>query len=186
MDGRFVPNLTFGHPLVKCLRKNLGSGPFFDLHMMVQEPSKWIEPIAEAGGNLYTFHLETLESESEVKSLCRKIREAGMAAGIGIKPGTSVEKLIPVAPEADVLLVMTVEPGFGGQKFMGDMMPKVAKLRALFPESRIEVDGGVGPANVEQCYQAGADMIVSGTAITGALNPAEVIQRLKSLRNSSL
>ncbi|KAG7161223.1 Ribulose-phosphate 3-epimerase-like [Homarus americanus] len=158
MDGHFVPNLTFGHPLVKCLRP------------------KWIEPMADAGADQYTFHIEATK---DAPTLARKIKEAGMKVGIGIKPGTPVESVMPYADLADMILVMTVEPGFGGQKFMADMMPKVKYLREKFPDMDIEVDGGVGLSTIDACAKAGANMIVSGSAVVKAEDPQSVISQLR-------
>ncbi|KAK7060102.1 hypothetical protein SK128_012633 [Halocaridina rubra] len=175
MDGHFVPNLTFGHPFVKCLRPKVPEA-FFDMHMMVSDPEKWVEPMADAGANQYTFHIEATEN---AKALARQIREAGMKVGIGIKPGTPVDVVVPYADEADMILVMTVEPGFGGQKFMGDMMSKVKFLREKFPDMDIEVDGGIGPNTIDACAEAGANMIVSGSAVVNAENPEAVISLLR-------
>nr|CAG4642760.1 EOG090X0CAY [Evadne anonyx] len=155
MDGHFVPNLTFGHPIVKCLRPKM-TGVYFDMHMMVAGPEKWVEHMADAGANQYTFHVEAC---SDVPQLCRKIQESDLI---------------------DVALIMTVEPGFGGQRFMEDMMSKVQLLRTTFPHMDIEVDGGVGPSTIDMCAEAGANMIVSGTAITGATDPAQVISHLRN------
>uniref|UniRef100_A0A182IUT6 Ribulose-phosphate 3-epimerase n=1 Tax=Anopheles atroparvus TaxID=41427 RepID=A0A182IUT6_ANOAO len=178
MDGTFVPNLTFGHPVVKCLRNKIKDA-FFETHMMVQNPAQWIEPMADAGVQQYTFHIEPVMDR--VPEVCRKVREAGMKVGLAIKPGTSVDAVQQYIAEADMVLVMTVEPGFGGQKFMGDMMPKVQWLREQYPLLDIEVDGGVGLATIEQCAKAGANMIVAGTAIIRADDQAAVI---RDLRNS--
>ncbi|XP_045596648.1 ribulose-phosphate 3-epimerase isoform X1 [Procambarus clarkii] len=175
MDGHFVPNLTFGHPLVKCLRSKVPEA-FFDMHMMVAEPEKWVDPMADAGADQYTFHIE---ATVDAPALARKIKEAGMKVGIGIKPGTSVESVVPYADLADMILVMTVEPGFGGQKFMGDMMTKVRFLREKFPDMDIEVDGGVGPSTIDACAEAGANMIVSGSAVVNAEDPKAVILQLR-------
>nr|CAG4641996.1 EOG090X0CAY [Eurycercus lamellatus] len=176
MDGHFVPNLTFGHPLVKCLRPKLPD-VYFDMHMMVSEPSRWVELMADAGAQQYTFHYEAC---SDIQNLCRKIQESGMRVGVALKPGTPVEVLVPYSELIDVALIMTVEPGFGGQRFMEEMMAKVQYLRTTFPSLDIEVDGGVGPSTIDLCAEAGANMIVSGTAITGAADPAQVISHLRS------
>nr|SVE74412.1 EOG090X0CAY [Daphnia barbata] len=176
MDGHFVPNLTFGHPIVKCLRPKMPE-VYFDMHMMVQNPEKWVESMADAGANQYTFHAEACE---DIPTLCRKIQESGMRVGIGLKPGTPVETILPYRDLFDVVLIMTVEPGFGGQSFMEDMMSKVQYLRANFPDLDIEVDGGVGPSTIEAVAEAGANMIVSGTAITGASDPSQVIAILRN------
>uniref|UniRef100_A0A8C5KMU4 ribulose-phosphate 3-epimerase n=1 Tax=Jaculus jaculus TaxID=51337 RepID=A0A8C5KMU4_JACJA len=157
----FVPNITFGHPVVESLRKQLGQDPFFDMHMMVSRPEQWVKPMAVAGAKQYTFHLEATENPG---ALIKDIRENRMKVGLAIKPGTTVEYLAPWANQIDMALVMTVEPGFGGQTFMEDMMPKVHWLRTQFPTLDIEVDGGVGPDTVHKCAEAGANMIVSGSA----------------------
>ncbi|XP_045109572.1 ribulose-phosphate 3-epimerase-like [Portunus trituberculatus] len=176
MDGHFVPNLTFGHPLVKCLRPKVPRA-FFDLHMMVAEPEKWVNEMADAGGDQYTFHIEATNSPL---ALVRKIKEAGMKAGVGLKPGTPVEEVVEVVEEVDMVLVMTVEPGFGGQSFMSAMMEKVEFLRARFPSLDIEVDGGVGLSTIDACAKAGANMIVSGSAVVKADDPKAVISQLRS------
>lgn len=177
MDGHFVPNLTFGHPMVKCLRPKVPEA-MFDMHMMVQQPERWVEPMRDAGADQYTFHIEATDIPLE---LCRKIKEAGMKVGIGLKPNTPVSTVEEYIEEADMILIMTVEPGFGGQKFMSNMMSKVKHLRQNYPTLNIEVDGGVGPATINECAQAGANMIVSGTAVVKSENPTQVI---KDLRNS--
>lgn len=176
MDGTFVPNLTFGHPVVKCLRNKIKDA-FFETHMMVQAPQQWIEPMADAGVNQYTFHIEPVMDS--VVDICRKVQEAGMKVGLAIKPGTPVETVKEFISIADMVLIMTVEPGFGGQKFMADMMPKVQWLRENYPNLDIEVDGGVGPATIDACAKAGANMIVAGTAIIKADDQAAVIRQLK-------
>uniref|UniRef100_A0A8B9PKV8 ribulose-phosphate 3-epimerase n=1 Tax=Apteryx owenii TaxID=8824 RepID=A0A8B9PKV8_APTOW len=145
----FVPNITFGHPVVESLRKQLGQEPFFDMHMMVAKPEQWVKPMAVAGANQYTFHLEATDNPG---ALIKDIRENGMKVGLAIKPGTTVEQLAPWANQIDMALVMTVEPGFGGQKFMEDMMPK-----------------------------AGANMIVSGSAIMKSADPRSVINLLRNV-----
>uniref|UniRef100_A0A1A8RZQ4 Ribulose-phosphate 3-epimerase n=1 Tax=Nothobranchius rachovii TaxID=451742 RepID=A0A1A8RZQ4_9TELE len=178
MDGHFVPNLTFGHPMVECLRKSVGQDPFFDMHMMVSRPEQWVKPMAAAGASQYTFHIE---STTNPGNLIKEIRESSMKVGLAIKPGTTVEELAPWANQIDMALVMTVEPGFGGQKFMEDMMPKVSWLRSQFPSLDIEVDGGVGPDTVHKCAEAGANMIVSGSAVIGSDDPRSVIALLRTV-----
>ncbi|XP_011303196.1 ribulose-phosphate 3-epimerase [Fopius arisanus] len=182
MDGHFVPNLTFGHPLVKCLRGKIKDA-FFETHMMVSKPDQWIEPMADAGVDQYTFHVEPVE---DVPLVCRKIREAGMKVGVALKPGTPVDVVANYVDKADLVLVMTVEPGFGGQKFMQNMMEKVSWLRKNYPSLDIEVDGGVGPSTINACAEAGANWIVSGTAVIGAPEPAKVITTLRETVNSHL
>lgn len=182
MDGHFVPNLTFGHPLVKCLRGKIKDA-FFETHMMVSNPEQWIEPMADAGVNQYTFHVEPVK---DVPLVCRKVREAGMKVGVALKPGTPVDIVVDYVDLADMVLVMTVEPGFGGQKFMDSMMPKVAWLRKNYPSLDIEVDGGVGPATIDACAKAGANMIVSGTAVIGASDQGKVITDLRNSVNCAL
>ncbi|EFN83617.1 ribulose-phosphate 3-epimerase [Harpegnathos saltator] len=182
MDGHFVPNLTFGHPIVKCLRNKIKDA-FFETHMMVSDPEKWIVPMADAGVNQYTFHVEPVK---DVFLVCRKIKEAGMKVGVALKPGTPVDVVCDYVNLADMILVMTVEPGFGGQKFIESMLQKVSWLRKNYPLLDIEVDGGVGLTTIESCAKAGANMIVSGTAIIGSTDQAKVITTLKNTVNCYL
>ncbi|XP_014211967.1 ribulose-phosphate 3-epimerase [Copidosoma floridanum] len=182
MDGHFVPNLSFGHPLVKCLRAKIKDA-FFETHMMVSKPQQWITPMADAGVNQYTFHIEPVD---DVPTVCRKVKEAGMKVGIALKPGTPVEVVTEYIDKVDMVLVMTVEPGFGGQKFMESMMNKVSWLRENYPAMDIEVDGGVGPSTIHCCAKAGANMIVSGTAVINSSNPANVIKEMKDSVNEAL
>ncbi|KAI1293480.1 Ribulose-phosphate 3-epimerase [Halotydeus destructor] len=176
MDGQFVPNLTFGHPVVKCLRKELGPKPYFDMHMMVAQPEQWIEDMADAGANLYTFHVEATQ---DIDKCIRKVRDAGMKVGLALRPGTPVDIVLPFVEQVDMVLVMTVEPGFGGQKFMGHMMAKVERLRQQFQHLDIEVDGGVGPNTIDACASAGANMIVSGSAVINSPDQRQVITLMR-------
>nr|XP_011432354.2 ribulose-phosphate 3-epimerase [Crassostrea gigas] len=182
MDGQFVPNLTFGHPVVKCLRPKL-PGVFFDMHMMVQKPEQWIQNMADAGANQYTFHYEATDDPT---TCIRKIREAGMKVGVGIKPKTAVDVLLPLVDLVDMVLIMTVEPGFGGQKFMADMMPKISFLREKYTDLEIEVDGGVSPSTIQHCADAGATMIVSGSAVVNSENPKETITYMRDIVNQAI
>ena len=177
MDGHFVPNLTFGAPVVKCLRKNLHSEVFFDMHMMVSKPEQWITDMANAGANQYVFHYEATTNPGEC---IRLVKEAGMKVGIAVKPKTDICLVEEFVEMVDLVFIMTVEPGFGGQKFMVDMMPKLEFLRKKFPHLELEVDGGVSPATVGLCFSAGANQIVCGSAITSSSDPAGVISKLKA------
>lgn len=175
MDGHFVPNITWGAPVIKSLRPHTSA--FFDCHMMVSKPEQWVSDIADAGGDQFTFHLE---ATSDPLALIAQIRAAGMKVGVALKPGTPVEQVLPIVDQVDMVLVMTVEPGFGGQSFMEDMMPKVAALRKAFPELDIEVDGGLGPSTIDAAAKAGANMIVAGSSVFKASNPAVVIMGMRN------
>jgi ribulose-phosphate 3-epimerase len=174
MDGHFVPNITWGAPVIKSLRPHTKA--FFDCHMMVSKPEQWVSDIADAGGDQFTFHLEATENPL---ALIQQIRDANMKVGVAIKPGTPVEAVLPLVDKVDMVLVMTVEPGFGGQKFMVDMMPKVAALREAFPTLDIEVDGGLGPSTIDAAAKAGANMIVAGSSVFQASDPALAILEMR-------
>ncbi|EIN14117.1 ribulose-5-phosphate 3-epimerase [Punctularia strigosozonata HHB-11173 SS5] len=182
MDGHFVPNITMGAPILTCVKKGIPD-IFMDCHMMVAQPEKWVDDIAAAGGALYCFHLE---ATSDPLALINSIHAKGMKAGVAISPDTpSTAILDDVGKAADMLLVMTVYPGRGGQKFLERCVPKVAELRARFPDKDIEVDGGVGPKTIGVCADAGSNVIVAGTAIFGAENPEDVITTLKDAVNTA-
>ncbi|KAH7104569.1 ribulose-5-phosphate 3-epimerase [Auriculariales sp. MPI-PUGE-AT-0066] len=177
MDGHFVPNITMGAPILSCVKKSIPD-IFMDCHMMVAEPEKWVDDIAAAGGALYCFHIE---ATSEPIALIEQIHAKGMKAGVAISPDTlSTAITDEIAAAADMLLVMTVYPGRGGQKFLERCVPKVAELRQRFPNKDIEVDGGVGPSTIDQCAHAGSNVIVAGTAIFNAQDPEAVISALKA------
>jgi ribulose-phosphate 3-epimerase len=176
MDGHFVPNLTFGAPVIKCLRNKTDA--IFDVHLMVSNPTIWINDMADAGANRFTFHIETAELGVNVKDTIAAVKSKGMAVGLAIKPNTPVESVIPYIDDLDQVLVMTVEPGFGGQSFMVDMMPKVLYLRENYPSLNIQVDGGLSPSTIALAASAGANMVVAGSAVFKS-NPAEVIAELK-------
>ncbi|XP_048236462.1 ribulose-phosphate 3-epimerase-like [Haliotis rufescens] len=182
MDGHFVPNLTLGHPVVKCLRPKL-PGVFFEMHMMVADPEKWVEPMADAGGDMYSFHLEAAEDPGRC---IRKIKEAGMKVGLAVNPPTSVQGVLPFMDMVDLVLIMTVNPGFGGQKFMGECLSKVQFLRDKYRSMDIEVDGGVGPSTIQQCAEAGANVIVSGSAVINSDNPRETISYMRHIVDEAL
>ncbi|RKP26984.1 Ribulose-phosphate 3-epimerase-like protein [Syncephalis pseudoplumigaleata] len=174
MDGHFVPNLTLGPPIVKSLRKHTDA--FLDCHLMVSEPEKWVNDFARAGASMYTFHIEAAE---DAGALIRRIKDLGMRAGIAVKPATPIEAVYPFAAQLDQVLVMTVEPGFGGQRFMPHCMPKVEALRARYPSLDIQVDGGLDLETIEQAARAGANVIVAGSSIFGADDPKHVIDGLR-------
>ena len=179
MDGHFVPNITIGPCIVKALR------PYtklpFDVHLMISEPYKYIDAFADAGADIITFHVE---AESDIEATIEKIRSRGLKAGLVIKPKTPAEAVFPYLDKLYMVLVMTVEPGFGGQSFMADMMPKVGQIKA---ECRrrglsvlIEADGGISDKTVSQCADAGVDICVSGTGVFRAPDAAKAIAALKS------
>jgi len=182
MDGHFVPNITMGAPILKCVHKGIPD-IFMDCHMMVAEPEKWVDDIADAGGALYCFHLEATQNPLP---LIDAIHAKGMRAGVAISPDTPSTAISDeVGNKADMLLVMTVYPGRGGQKFLERCVPKVSELRERFPQKDIEVDGGVGPNTIDQCAHAGSNVIVAGTAIFNAADPEKVIEQLKASVNAA-
>ncbi|GMM36006.1 ribulose-phosphate 3-epimerase [Saccharomycopsis crataegensis] len=191
MDGHFVPNISLGMPIISSLRKAIPKEynekneniKFFDCHMMVSEPEKWVAEIAKAGGDQYTFHYE---STKDPVKLIELIKSHGLKAACAIKPGTDVDVLFDLGDKLDMALVMTVEPGFGGQSFMANMMPKVEKLREKFPQLNIQVDGGLGKGTIGHAATAGANVIVAGTSCFTASNPTELIQYFKDEVNKNL
>lgn len=165
MDGHFVPNISIGIPVVECMRKV--TDLTLDVHLMITQPIRFAETFCKAGADLVTVHLEADTPEKIHETLAR-IRAMGVKAGISIKPGTPAEALEPFLKEVDLILVMTVEPGFGGQKFMADMMPKLRTLRdrlqCVNPECLLEVDGGIDPITAPIVKENGANVLVSGSA----------------------
>eukprot|EP00730_Choanoeca_flexa_P016070 TRINITY_DN7521_c0_g1_i3.p1 TRINITY_DN7521_c0_g1~~TRINITY_DN7521_c0_g1_i3.p1 ORF type:complete len:230 (+),score=33.97 TRINITY_DN7521_c0_g1_i3:28-717(+) len=174
MDGHFVPNLTIGPPVVKSLRANTKG--FLDCHLMVSEPRKWVEDMAKAGADQFIFHVE---AEEDPGSLIDEIIAKGMQPGLVIKPKTPIDAVFPYVDKLNVVLIMTVEPGFGGQSFMEDMMPKVRTLRDRCPGLDIAVDGGLSPKTIDHAAKAGANMIVAGSAVFKAQDPKSVIDTLR-------
>lgn len=174
MDGHFVPNISFGPGIVAALRQE--SPLYFDVHLMVSRPLDFVPAMVKAGADLITFHVE---SESPVKETLQAIHEAGCQAGLVLKPGTPAQAVRDMLPLCDVVLVMTVEPGFGGQTFMEDMMPKVTQLKKWAPQVLVEVDGGINPQTAVKCVKAGADVLVAGTSVFRASDVKEAIEALK-------
>ena len=177
MDGHFVPNLTFGAPVIKWVR------PFsdkpFDVHLMISEPMRYIDDFADAGADIITFHIE---SDSDIDKTIDKIKSRGIKAGLVLKPKTPAEAVFPYLDRLDLVLIMTVEPGLGGQSFMADMMPKVEAIKAEINRRGlnvlIEADGGIGDATIAEVARAGVDVSVAGTAVFKAENPSQAIKRL--------
>ena len=185
MDGHFVPNLTLGLPVVEALAK-VSPIPL-DCHLMIEDPDRWAPMYAEAGGSSVTFHIEAAR---DPKSIARALRSAGARAGMAVKPGTAFGPYEELLPELDMVLVMTVEPGFGGQAFMADQMPKVAEVREAVRrhggEIWVQVDGGVSADTIEQCAEAGADVFVAGSAVYGAEDAAAAVDHLRELAEAHL
>ncbi len=178
MDGHFVPNITFGAPVIKSVRK-FTKKPF-DVHLMISEPLKYIDDFADAGADIITFHIEC---DSDINATIDKIKNRGVKGGLVIKPKTPASAVFEYLEKLDMVLVMTVEPGFGGQSFMADMLPKVQELKE---ECRrrglnipIEVDGGISDTTIKQAVDAGVDICVAGTAVFKADNAKEAIDRLR-------
>jgi len=179
MDNHFVPNLTFGTQMVERIQAT--SPVPLDVHLMIDEPERWAPAYAELGAASVTFHLE---AATEPVALARRLRAIGARAGLAVKPATAVESLFDVLDEVDQILVMTVEPGFGGQSFMPETMPK---LRLLAEEARrrgssvwLQVDGGIGESTIAEAAEAGADTFVAGSAVFGAADPDAAIAALRA------
>ena len=179
MDNHFVPNLTLGAPVVEALAK--ASSTPLDCHLMIEEPDRWAPGYVEAGAGSVTFHVEAAAAPVR---LARRLRAAGALAGMGLKPATQIEPYEDLLPELDLLLVMTVEPGFGGQAFLDLCLPKIRRTRALIDkhglELRLQVDGGVSSETIERCAEAGADTFVTGSAVFGADDPDAMVASLRA------
>lgn len=176
MDGHFVPNITIGPVVIKKLRKC--SSLFFDSHLMISEPDKYAESFVEAGVNNITFHIETT---SDPVKLIDKLHSLGVSAGISLNPETPVDSIKDVAKLCDMILVMTVHPGFGAQKIIPEAVAKVVEVRKLVgPDIRVEVDGGINPDTVRQLVENGADTIVAGNAIFAKPDRKKAIEQLKN------
>lgn len=179
MDGHFVPNITFGAPVIKTVRKYTDKP--FDVHLMISDPLKYADDFADAGADIITFHVEC---DSDIDKTINKIRSRGVKPGLVIKPNTPASAVFPYLDKIDLVLVMTVEPGFGGQSFMADMLPKVKEIKDECNrrgiEMLIEADGGIGEATIEQAANAGIDVCVAGTAVFKAENAKEAIAKLQS------
>ena len=180
MDGAFVDQITYGSPVLKCVRR--ATDMFLDVHLMVNDPASQIKFFAEAGADLISFHLE---SRSDARKTLELIRSFGVKSALAVKPGTPIEEAFPLVELCDMVLVMTVEPGYGGQAFIPASLEKIAQLRALADElgteTIIEVDGGISSHNAHEVFGAGADVLVAGNAVFGAEDPqAEIVKMLNA------
>lgn len=179
MDGVFVPNMSFGMPVIEALRKH--SGMFFDVHLMIVKPENYAKRFIDAGADLVTFHYEACEDSAK---LLDDIHAAGAKAAISIKPATPAVAIFHLIPKCDMVLVMTVEPGYGGQKFMPDMLEKVSKIRAeaerLGQNLDIQVDGGINPETAKLAVKAGANVLVAGSSVFNAQDRRAAIDALRA------
>lgn len=180
MDGAFVPNISIGLPVLASVRK--ATDMFLDVHLMIEKPVRYARRFCDAGADLVTVHAEA-DTPENITAAIAEIKAAGKMAAVALKPATAAEAVLPWLDTLDMVLVMTVEPGFGGQKFMADMMPKVAQLRAMLdevnPDCELEVDGGVDTATRDACVNAGANVLVAGSAVYKA---ADIPAKIKALR----
>lgn len=184
MDAHFVPNLTLGLPVVESLLK--ATDIPLDCHLMIDDPKRWAPPYAEAGAYNVTFHAEAADDPS---SVARDIRAAGAKAGLSIKPGTPLEPYLEILRDFDTLLVMSVEPGFGGQSFIPEVLDKVTRVRRLVDSGElkilVEIDGGINAATIEAAAEAGVDCFVAGSAVYGAADPSAAVEALRRQAGSA-
>jgi len=180
MDNHFVPNLTIGLPVVEAILARTDRR--VDCHLMIEDPDRWAPGYAEAGAYNVTFHAEAARAPVR---LARELRRLGARAGVGLRPATPVEPFEVLLPEIDMLLVMTVEPGFGGQSFLDVCLPKIRRAREMVSRSGldvwVQVDGGISTETIERCAEAGADVFVAGSAVYGAEDAAGAVEQLRAL-----
>ena len=181
MDGLFVPNISIGIPVLKSLRKK--TDMFLDVHLMIEKPVRYAKQFCDAGADLVNFHVEADTQENIVKAI-NIVKEHGKKCGITVKPNTPAEAVLPFLPLVDLILVMTVEPGFGGQSFMHEQLPKISMIRELIdtlaPTCELEVDGGVDETTAALCVEAGADVLVAGSAVFGKADRAAAIRAIRN------
>jgi ribulose-phosphate 3-epimerase len=176
MDGHFVPNLSMGPSFVRSAREAFAE-QLLDVHIMVEDAAYYAERFAEAGASSVTFHVEATDRPGEIVD---RLHERGLGAGITLRPGTAAEVIRPLVEAVDLVLVMTVEPGYGGQAFMEDQLGKIASIRSwLRPEQRLEVDGGIKPETAARCAEAGADLFVAGSSVFGSGDVAGAIAAIR-------
>jgi ribulose-phosphate 3-epimerase len=180
MDNHFVPNLTLGLPVVESIRKI--TDKMLDIHLMIEQPDRWAPAYAEVGAESVTFHVEAAAAPVR---LARELRSRGARAGMALKPATSIEPYEDLLPEFDMVLIMTVEPGFGGQSFLDLCLPKIARTRAMLDKLGgdiwLQIDGGVSLETVERCAAAGVDSFVAGSTVFGAADPDAMVGQLRQL-----
>ena len=181
MDGLFVPNISFGIPVLKSMRRH--TDHFMDVHLMIDRPHRYVERFCDAGASLVSFHVEADQPQDLFEAI-RLVREKGKQVGLALKPKTPAEVVFPYLDLLDLVLVMTVEPGFGGQKFMADMLPKIETLRAEIDRRGltcdIEVDGGIDAITAGAVKKAGANVLVAGSAVFGKSDRADAMQALRN------
>ncbi len=179
MDGVFVPNLSFGIPVLASLKKAIPKAEY-DVHLMITEPERYVQAFAKAGADVLTFHVE---AQGDTKTVIDKIHETGCKAGLSLRPGTEIETIFPFLPQLERVLVMSVEPGFGGQSFQQEALQRIQKLRKEANKSNrdleIEVDGGINIKTAKACFDAGADILVAGSSLFEAENPPMMLKTLK-------
>jgi ribulose-phosphate 3-epimerase len=179
MDGHLVPNISFGAPVFKWLRKHFDG--FFDCHLMIDEPVRYAGDMVKAGANNVTFHVEAPEVKNDVAAAATAIKQLGCKVGITLKPGTPIETVYPALDHVDLVLIMSVEPGFGGQKFMPDMLTKARAVKPrLKPHQRLEIDGGINTDTIGQARQAGIDWFVIGSALFDHPDRRQLIARMRN------
>ena len=180
MDGCFVPNISMGFPVLKCLRRT--TELFLDVHLMIERPLRYVRRFCESGADLVNVHVES-DTEENLLAALEQIRACGVKTGVTVKPGTPIEAVLPYLEHVDLVLIMTVEPGFGGQSFMADMLDKVRTVRGWIDERGldclVEVDGGVDAGTAPSCIEAGADVLVAGSAVFGRPDRAAAIAALR-------
>lgn len=181
MDGRFVPNISIGVPVVRSIRRAFPDA-FLDVHLMIEEPVRYVDAFCNAGASHLTLHVEA-DTPENITAALEKTRAHGVGTGLSVKPATPAKALEPWLEKLDMALVMTVEPGFGGQKFMADMMPKVAALRGMLdkvnPDCELEVDGGIQEETAAVAVAAGANVLVAGSAVFGRADRAQIMEKLR-------
>lgn len=187
MDGHFVPNLSFGPDITATVHGSTDKP--LDVHLMIEKPEKWVETYAKAGAHTIIFHVEAVADDQAAVDLAQRIRDLGVRAAFSIKPGTAIEPWLDKLHHFDEVLVMSVEPGFGGQKFMPEMLDKVRKLRRSIDDQGldtvIEIDGGISPETIEAAAEAGCDAFVAGSAVFKSDDPAGVVKQLRDLADGA-